>query len=80
VLDELVILRSLQLLGEGGWSPPNTDWQTWASIQAKNFERFFEMHFAATVKHQTEVQQQLRLAATFADVERDVRPPAFWRK
>jgi hypothetical protein len=80
VLDELVILRSLQMLGEGGWSPPNTSWQAWAAIQAGNYERFFEAHFAVTVKHQTEIQQQLRLAATFADIERNVRPPPFWRK
>jgi len=75
VLDELVILRALQILADGGWSPAQADWDTWRKAQTDNYQRFFEMHFAASLKHQ--VQYQL------ASPTKGQMPPVehpFWRK
>lgn len=73
VVDELVILRALRVLAEGGWRPPGLEWSIYTDVVVKNYERFFEQHFAVTVKHRTDREQQL--ANTAADV-----PRAFWRK
>lgn len=73
VTDELVILRALRVLAEGGWHPPSIEWQAYVELVTGNYDRFFEQHFAVTVKH----RQQLELAATNA---REVTVSRFWRK
>jgi hypothetical protein len=73
VIDELVILRALRVLAEGGWHPATIEWQPYLELVTGNYDRFFEQHFAVTVKH----RQQLELAVTNA---REVTGSRFWRK
>lgn len=50
-LDELVKLRTLLVLAEGGWRPHNVDWQVYAEMTRDNYNRFFERHFQVAAKH-----------------------------
>ena len=53
-LDELVVLRSLRNLAEGGWSPPGVDKAAYLVTTTTNYDRFFEKH-VVTLKHKTSV-------------------------
>ena len=54
-LDELVILRTLKHLGEGGWCPPGWDRAAWTKLQVDNYDNFFMQHVVGQ-KHKTEVE------------------------
>jgi hypothetical protein len=56
VLDELVILRSLRVLAEGGWRPGDVDWAAYLTVVTGNYDRFFEQHFAVQMRHQQQFQ------------------------
>ena len=51
-IDELVILRSLRTLAEGGWHPPGVDLLAYQTMTTANYDRFFETH-VVTLKHKT---------------------------
>lgn len=53
-LDELVVLRSLRHLAEGGWHPSGTELSDWRTTVTNNYDRFFEQHLV-TLKHKTSV-------------------------
>jgi hypothetical protein len=72
VIDELVILRALQVLAEGGWHPKQTDWAAYMEMVSANYARFFEQHFAVTLKHRTQLHSGIQTG--------EQRAPAFWRK
>lgn len=44
VLNELVILRCLRMLAEGGWRPMNFDVQTYLQLTATNYATFYAQH------------------------------------
>lgn len=48
-LDELVILKALVILGEGGWSPRGVEPLQWAALKLTAYERFFEKNFGVTL-------------------------------
>lgn len=50
-LDEMVVLRSLRVLAEGGWHPKGIDWLSYAQLVTNNYDRYIEQHFAAALKH-----------------------------
>ncbi len=52
-IDELTVLRALRIVAEGGWHPPAMDLGTYMTITTSNYDRFFEQHFQATLKHRT---------------------------
>ena len=54
-IDELVILRSLRVLAEGGWHPPGLDLPNYLAMVTANYDRFFETHIV-TLKHKTTVE------------------------
>jgi hypothetical protein len=56
VIDELVILRTLRMLAEGGWAPPGVDKNQYLVTTTTNYDRFFETHFAASLKHRVDYQ------------------------
>lgn len=57
VIDELVILRSLRVLAEGGWMPPAfKDLRLYLELVTKNYDTFFTQHFAASLKHRLDYQ------------------------
>jgi hypothetical protein len=57
VLDELVILRTLRVLAEGGWRPATfQDQQSYLEMTRSNYDRFIEQHFAASLKHRVDYQ------------------------
>lgn len=56
VLDEMTVLRALRLLAEGGWHPPDIDALSYVQLTTSNYERFFEQHFAASLKHRLDYQ------------------------
>lgn len=76
VVDELVILRALRILGEGGWRPGGLDIAPYLELVTANYDRFFERHFAVTLKHR--LQQQV--GADFARGSDLRRASGFWRK
>lgn len=53
-LDELVILRTLRHLAEGGWSPPNVDLVEYIKTTRENYDDFFTQHLTV-LKHKTSV-------------------------
>lgn len=72
VIDELVILRALRVLAEGGWKPKLIEHAAYLELVTSNYDRFFEQHFAVTLKHR---QQEESLAFTNA-----VARNPFWSK
>jgi hypothetical protein len=60
VIDELVILRSLRALAEGGWAPSGVDKTLYLQTATTNYERFLERHIAVTLKHQTAQREGAR--------------------
>jgi hypothetical protein len=56
VLDELVILRGLLALAEGGWSPPGMDKADYLRDRTDKWDRFLEKHFKVVLKHPVEAQ------------------------
>lgn len=56
VIDELVIRAALQVLAEGGWAPKGLEVTDYIEVTTKNFDRFFEQHFAVAIKHRRELQ------------------------
>jgi hypothetical protein len=56
-LDELVILRALTILGEGGWAPPRLDPLQWAALKMANYERFFEKNYGVTLARSVAQEQ-----------------------
>ncbi len=50
VLDELVILRSLRALAEGGWRPMSMDLAAYLELTISNYGRFFEQHVLTLTK------------------------------
>lgn len=72
VIDELVILRALRVLAEGGWHPKGIEWGAYLELVTSNYDRFFEQHFAVTVKHRQQEE------SVFADSR--TRPAPFWSK
>lgn len=74
VVDELVILRALRLLAEGGWHPPRVDWSDYLKLTTDNYNTFFQQHFAVTLKHQLHQERVLAQAG-------DARPSSsYWGK
>jgi hypothetical protein len=59
VIDELVILGSLRILAEGGWSPSGIDRGLYLERATTNFDRFFEQHFQIVLKHRIDQQRGL---------------------
>jgi hypothetical protein len=53
VVDELVILRTLRTLAEGGWAPPGMEKSLYLQTATQNYERFLERHIAASLRHNT---------------------------
>lgn len=53
VMDELVILRTIRSLAEGGWAPPGVDKNLFLETSTKNYERFLERHIAVSLNHAT---------------------------
>lgn len=51
ITDELVKLRTLVVLAEGGWRPSGVDWQVYAELTRTNYSRFIERHFSIASKH-----------------------------
>jgi hypothetical protein len=51
VIDELVILRTLLSLAEGGWAPPGMDKTEYMRRRVEAFDRFIEKHFKVTLNH-----------------------------
>ncbi len=74
-MDELVVLRSLRNLAEGGWHPVGTDLEQWRKTVTDNYDRFFEQHIV-TLKHPTSTQLDSAIAFPFQ------APPArnMWSK
>jgi hypothetical protein len=56
VIDELTVLRSLRLLAEGGWHPPQIQSRDYITMTTANYDRFMEQHFAAVLKHRLDYQ------------------------
>lgn len=59
-IDELVVLRSLRVLAEGGWRPRAFDLPLYIKVTTDNYDRYWERHFAGALHHQ--VQYQLEAA------------------
>jgi hypothetical protein len=72
VLDELVILRALVVVAEAGWHPPAIDAATFIDLKQRGYDRFWEQHFKATLKHPVST-------GTGADSHRAQARP-IWRK
>ncbi len=72
VVDELVILGSLRILAEGGWSPPGIDKDRYIERTVTNFDRFFEQHFQIVLKHRIDQQ-----AGLLSQSERPAVAPLF---
>jgi hypothetical protein len=52
VMDELVIMRSLQMVAEGGWyRPAGFSPMEYVEVTRTNFDRFIEQHFMIAPKH-----------------------------
>jgi len=75
-LDELIILRALRILAEGGWHPKAIDAGSYILQTTTNYDRFFETHFSVVLKHQT----QFQLGNALATQAVDSVPAKFWRK
>jgi hypothetical protein len=73
-IDELVILRSLRQLAEGGWSPPGMDKQLYLQTTTSNYDRFFEQHYQTSLKDRVDYQ--------FGILQRNMEIPArgIWEK
>jgi hypothetical protein len=56
VVDELVILRTLRSLAEGGWAPAGVDKTAYLGLTRDNYDRFFERHFKATLRHRVDTR------------------------
>lgn len=74
-LDELVILRALRLLAEGGWTPKNIDVATYIETTTGNYDRFVEQHFLVSLKHRLDEQRGRLDSAERASSRR-----SFWVK
>lgn len=74
-VDELVILRALRLVAEGGWRPPGTDWATYVELSATRYDRFFEQHYGVSLKHRVDYQ-----VGSPGPDEPLNKPQKFWRK
>lgn len=72
-MDELVILRALRILAEGGWRPPNMDSVAYVALTQGNYDRMFEQHFM-TLKDRLDYQ--------FGPLSRNlvIPTPGVWRK
>jgi hypothetical protein len=75
VMDELVVLRCLRNLAEGGWHPLSTDLEEWRLMVTDNYDRFFEQH-VVTLKHPTQAQLE---TAPIVPWQR-VPPVSIWSK
>jgi len=75
-LDELVILRALRVLAEGGWHPKDMDPVNYVTLTTGNYDRFFEQHYAVTLKHQVQYQ----IGAANSSAARDLSPVRYFRK
>lgn len=81
-LDEMVILGALKILADGGWRPPAMDLQTFVQTASKNFEDFFQINYAASLRRAVTVEisgtviNGMRVASF--DDERAFLP--YWRK
>jgi hypothetical protein len=52
ILDELTILKALNVLAVGGWRPPAYASQLeYIEVTSQQFDRFIEQHFQVTLKH-----------------------------
>jgi hypothetical protein len=60
VIDELVILRTIRSLAEGGWAPPGVDKTLFLQTAVSNYDRFIEQHITVTLKHQTAQREGAR--------------------
>ncbi len=54
VLDELVILRTIRSLAEGGWSPPGIDKTAFLETATRNYNDFITTHIQVVLKHATD--------------------------
>lgn len=73
VLDELVILKCLNLLARGGWRPPAFDSQTeYVAMTQSDFDRFVEQHYQVTLS-------QKLATGTGGDAE-TVKPKDYWAR
>lgn len=52
VLDELVLLRAIRVLAEGGWHPRDMDAIAFVELAQRNYNTFFDQHYAVMPKHQ----------------------------
>lgn len=77
VLDELVLLRTLRVLAEGGWHPKNIDIGSYVQLTTGNYDRFFEQHFVI-LKH--DLQTSITAAAAQNTTSRDRGREATWSK
>ena len=76
VIDELVVLRSLRIIAEGGWHPPQFDAAGYVKLTTDNYDRFWERHFAGALHHQVQYQ----LEAARGEVPRNPIARDTWRK
>lgn len=56
VIDELVILRAVKALAEGGWAPLGVDKTEYLRTARENYNTFVETHFQVTLKHAVQEQ------------------------
>lgn len=56
VIDELVVLRTLRMLAEAGVHPAQIPPAAFIALTTGNYDRFFEQHFAASLKHRVDYQ------------------------
>jgi hypothetical protein len=60
VVDELVILRTLRSLAEGGIAPPGMDKTLYLQRATENYNRFLERHFQGSLRHLLQYQLETR--------------------
>lgn len=70
VLNELVILRCLRALAEGGWKPMGFDLASYIQLTTSNYDRFFERHILPITK----------LATGTGGITDDAPPRPIWSK
>lgn len=75
VIDELVLLRSLRSLAEGGWAPPGMDKTLYLQNATDNYNRFLEQHVAVVMRHATQQRE-----AVARGVPAETRTMPAWSK
>jgi len=72
-LDELVILRSLLVLAEGGWHPTAIDSGAYIALTATNYDRFLEKNYSVVLSRATAQDN-------WNNVNAPASPRSFWAK